>query len=333
MREDFQFKPVKVTVDTAGRIFLVNQGTVEGLVCISPEGKFDGFVGANRVETTPWELFWKTFSTKAQREQLIQFVPVEMSNVSIDPDGFLYATAKGDDKNQMIRKFNLNGIDILRTTNNNVPRGDISEIIQQTLDKQSSFFVDVAVYGYGIFTCLDSVRGHIFTYTDTGNLLFASGGQTAQNGSFSNVAAAEWMGDSLLVLDRKFNELTKLDLTDYGSSIVGAIKAQYLGDYDDASKKWEEVLKYNLNNELAYSGVGRALLKEGKYKEAMEYARLGDDRELYSKAFEFDRRTIVANIVPWVLGAFAILAVVMVVKSIVKGIMRYRDKLEGRTIE
>jgi len=326
----FEFKPLQVAVDQAGRIFIVNQGTMEGLVCMSPDGEFDGFIGANRVSLTPWELFWRTFATAEQRLKMDRAIPTSMNSLTIDSEGFLYAAAKAEGSSQFVRKFNLNGIDILKTDRT---QGDMSDTIGMIPGRTPSYFVNIAVYGYGIFTCLDMTRGHLFTYTDTGDILFISGGMTAQEGAFVNPRALTWMDDSLLVIDRQFGEITKMNLTEYGGLMIGAVKAQSIGDYDDATEKWKRVLELNLNNELAYSGVGKALKKEKNYEEAMDHAKLSGDREIYTQAFELNRRIVIEKVMPWIFVTIGILVLIWFIRTILKQIKRYKDFLEGRNRE
>ena len=42
----------------------------------------------------------------------------------------------------------------------------------------------------------------------------------------------------------------------------------------------------NSNYELAYVGIGKSLLRQGKYKEAMENFKMGNNKTYYSKAFQ-----------------------------------------------
>ncbi len=41
---------------------------------------------------------------------------------------------------------------------------------------------------------------------------------------------------------------------------------------------------------MAYIGIGKSLLRQGEYKQAMTFLRLGNDREYYSKALTKYRR-------------------------------------------
>ena len=61
------------------------------------------------------------------------------------------------------------------------------------------------------------------------------------------------------------------------------------GNYDESANIWRKVLKHNGNYDQAYIGIGRALLREKNYKEAMDYFEFKLDAKNYSKAFKLYR--------------------------------------------
>ena len=67
-----------------------------------------------------------------------------------------------------------------------------------------------------------------------------------------------------------------------------------------------EVLRRNTNATQAYAGVGRALLKENRYDEALEYFKLGDSREEYSQAYRIVRLNVIRDNAPWVVCAVVV---------------------------
>lgn len=88
----FEYFPRKVIVDKAGRIYVVGRGVYEGLIEFDSDGQFTGFMGTNKVQFDPVDLFWKSVSTKEQREKMVQFIPLEFNNTDVDEDGFIYTT-------------------------------------------------------------------------------------------------------------------------------------------------------------------------------------------------------------------------------------------------
>jgi sugar lactone lactonase YvrE len=162
IRQGFQYFPSKVVVDKAQRIYVVSRGSYEGIMEFSSDGAFVGFIGTNRVKFNPVDLFWKRISTKTQREQMQQFIPLEFNNIAINDDGFMYTTTLEENAAQPIKKLNPSGIDILRSKGYFPPKGDIRTLNVGSLPG-SSIFVDVTQDVGGMYSALDSKRGRIFT--------------------------------------------------------------------------------------------------------------------------------------------------------------------------
>jgi hypothetical protein len=72
------------------------------------------------------------------------------------------------------------------------------------------------------------------------------------------------------------------------------------------------------NYTLAYIGVGRALLRQERYKEAMEYFELKYDDENYSKAFQQYRKEWIND------NIGIIIAVLLVLFLVPMGIGKYK---------
>lgn len=60
-----------------------------------------------------------------------------------------------------------------------------------------------------------------------------------------------------------------------------------------AAQCWAKVSRLNVNYELAHVGIGKSLLRQGMYKEAMKSFKLGGDRKYYSKAFKLYKEQLV----------------------------------------
>ena len=75
-----------------------------------------------------------------------------------------------------------------------------------------------------------------------------------------------------------------------------------------------KVMAQNGNYDLAYIGIGRSLLRQERYREAMEYFELKYDDENYSKAYKQYRKEWVEEHI--VLIVVVILALFLVPMSI-----------------
>jgi tetratricopeptide (TPR) repeat protein len=112
------------------------------------------------------------------------------------------------------------------------------------------------------------------------------GGPGDREGYFRNPVDVAFIGDNILVLDSLAQSIEIFSPTLYGQALMNAVRCQYQYGYETAAEYWREALSYNHNLTLAYSGIGRMLLRAGRYEEAMEYLKKGEDRVYYDKAYE-----------------------------------------------
>ena len=159
---------------------------------------------------------------------------------------------------------------------------------------------------------LDSTHNRIFGYDQQGNMLWAFGGVGNADGFFNRPVAIEHMGTDLLILDEGGafgGSLTVMTTTEYGRMVYEAIHQYRTGAYEESAKTWTEVLSRNGNYDSAYIGIGRALLQQEKYAEAMGYFKAAMDDRNYSEAWRLRRMELVEqNIVPIFIVVAAILA-------------------------
>ncbi|MGG4034740.1 YIP1 family protein [Paenibacillus cisolokensis] len=292
LRSGFRYTPIKVAVDKAERIYVVSRGSYEGIIEFDSDGRFVGFLGTNRVKFDPLDLFWKRISTKAQRDQMEQFIPLEFNNLDLDGKGFIYTTTSEEDASRPIKMLNPSGADILRAKGYFPPKGDIRA--PQTGSRPgSSIFIDIAADEGGMYNALDSKRGRIFTYDKDGNLLYTFGSLGSERDQFRTPSAIDTIGNRMIVLDKDYNRISVFEPTRYGRLIREAVIALHNGESDKAAEAWEQVLQLNANFDVGYIGIGKSLLKNGDNRQAMAYFKLGNNREYYSEAFKRYRKEIV----------------------------------------
>lgn len=324
---NFVFSPLKVAVDYAGRVYSVAKNMFQGIMAFDENGNFTGFVGTIPVNISLYEKIWRRLSTKSQRRRQIQFIPTEFTGLDVAPDGFLYATNIDADGIQSVRKFNPKGQDVIkkskRSARGQVPlSGDLSWRMQGDYGGASRI-VDVVYRGSGIYSILDNTRGRIFTYDDEGNLLYIFGGKGSQVGTFRNPVAIEAVEDKILVLDAFRCEVMIFTPSRYGSLINQAVALRYDGDEASAVELWKQVLELDANYELAYVGIGKAYLAAGENKKAMEYFKLGMDREYYSIAYRRYRDDILEENLAYILTGIIVLTIALVTRSLV---VRFKTK-------
>lgn len=297
--EGFRYRPRKIAVDIAERMYVISDGTFDGILEFDPAGNFRGFIGAPRIKPNLIDYFWSRVATKEQRRRRVLFLPTEYSNMYIDESGFIFSTVSGlsTDETDAIRRLNPSGKDVLRRQGFEPPIGDVQYPyagLGATIEGRS-VFIDVVSRDNGIYSALDIRRSRVFTYDSNGSLLYVFGGVGDQDGLIQGPTALEALGNQLLILDSQRKAITIYEPTAYALYIHSAIDYHQRGEYDLAAEMWANVLKYNANFDQAYNGIGRSLLRQDRFAEAMEYFRLGNNRRYYSKALGLYRREVISE--------------------------------------
>lgn len=320
LQDPFKFEPVRVVVDKAQRIYVMAAGVFDGFMEFNANGEFTSFIGANRVFFSPVEYFWKMLSTQAQRSQMVMFTPTEFSNLDINDEGFLYATNSQMENN--VRKLNARGGDILREEGYFPPEGDIRFMKADGPTR----LVDIDVADSEIYAILDANRGRIFTYNGDGHFMYVFGGLGNQLGEFHTPVALERVGDDYLILDKALGEITVFQSTEYGRTLNEAVRAYYKGDEEQAHTLFQQTINMNANLEFAYAGIGKALIRQGDYGEAMKYFKQSMDQKGYSKAFLLYRKQVLREHFTAIMtGMLGLVIVALLIK-------KYRKKKGGRQV-
>jgi len=314
-RANFVYTPIKLAVDTAGRIYVVSKGTFDGILELNEDEKLMRFTGTNKVQFNTVDLFWKRILTERQREQMQLNIPVEFNNLDLDKDSFVYATTSEAMSNEPVKRLNPSGFDVLRREGYFSPKGDVQWSLSGTRSGTSAL-MDVTVDSNGMYSILDSRKGRIFTYDRDGKLLFLFGHIGEQFGNFKAPVAIDMKGEQIVVLDKGLNQLSVFKPTRYGRTIRDAVIYSDLGEKDKASAAWTEVQKLNTNLEIAYLGVGKAELEKGNNLAAMADFELGMHKGYYSRAFERYRKEFLWE--NFNMTALALAAAVIVLVTAVK---------------
>ena len=292
---DYVYRPVRVSVDVNGRLFIVSLNLNKGMIQLDPEGNFISFYGATRAPVNFAAALWRRILSQTQIDSGQQSLPTEYSANAIDSEGFVYGSITFDTTEARVRRLNPTGVDILRSNGIVPPVGDISTVRENDTEI-SSRMIDICVGSDGIYAMLDSQRGRVFVYDLDGNLLYIFGGIGEGMGKFKSARAVDTAENgSYFVSDNVLNCIVEFAPTEYALNINQAVKHQHNREYSAAEKQWEKVLDYSTNSELAFIGMGKSLYRLGSYEKAMEYFELGGDRALYSKAFKEYRRQLISE--------------------------------------
>ncbi len=332
--EEILFEPLKITVDPSGRMYVIANNVYEGILEINSDGSFNRYTGVNPIKLTPFEIFSRRVMTEEQIAQLQLFLPTEYTNLVINEKNFIYATSKVSVNNaeNPIQLINPKGVDVIKRNGYFPPMADIQYVVGMNpyVVSGPSSLVDIAYTSDGIYTVLDQKRSRLFTYDSEGNLLYIDGDEGRQIDRFSEGVAIDYLGDDLLVLDRRTNNIIVYGLTEFGTFVNSAIHYHNEGMFEEAAEVWQEVIKLNSNYEIAYSGIGKLLLRQEKYQEAMEYFKIGHDRYYYSKAFQEYRNGIIKDNFGIIMGGIVVLSGFLIARKIKKvykrgGTILYED--------
>ncbi len=338
--EDSIYYPIAVAVDKYGRIFVVSSQTTQGIIVLTEDGTFTGFIGAPTVSISLWNIIWRRFQTEAQKKNSSTFVPVTFNNITVDPDGFVYATSDKIEAGKIesairaksiagadspVKKLNAAGDEIMNRNGFFPPVGEINyaPISVRAGEKIGvSAIGDVALGESMTWSITDTKRSKIYTYDAQGNLLFAFGDKgSLQLGNIGTLKAIAYQGDKLLALDSGSAKcITVYERTEYGNILINAVSDQLNRKYDSAQANWTEILKRNSNFDAAYIGIGQALYREGKYEAAMEHFEAAYDTENWSLAYSELRKNNIEKI--FFLIPVVIIALCVVFSMLLKKINR-----------
>ncbi|MBO5326577.1 MAG: YIP1 family protein [Clostridia bacterium] len=333
--EDAIYWPVALAVDAHDRLFVVSSETKEGIIVMTDQGDFTGFIGAQQSAGSVWSQIWSRFQSQEQRDAAIQVISYPYNNIAINKDGLIYATIYATElEGQMesavleastagtyapCKLLNPSGAEIMRRNGFWPPAGEIDlRNMQIKAYDGVSIIKDVACGPEQTWTIVDTKRNKLYTYDYDGNLLFAFGDSGTQLGNMNNIQSIVYQGDKLIVLfGGTVQNITVFKRTEYGDILIQALRHQNERQYDLAVEDWKEILMRNSNYDAAYVGIGEALFRTGDYEEALEYYKTAYDIENYSEAYKELRKE-------WMARFFVLIPIIIVVLFvlIVKGLGR-----------
>lgn len=329
--DDFKFKPIKVTKDSRGYMYVLSDGSYYGAILYSPEKEFLGFYGADTVKNSASQvlknLFDRLFMNNTKRAASISTLPYQFTDLYTDKNDFIFTVTglTGSSQKGQIRKLSPGGKNVLNSDNLNFADNYTKKYKQDLLG--------IAVDNNGYIYALDSAYGHIFVYDQNKNLLGVFGCGTregTQSGSFSLPSAIAINGEDIIVSDSVQNVITVFKVTEYGKKLKDAQLLTNEGRYLDAKPLWEELIKQDKQNQLIYIGLAKANYDSENYKTALKYAEIGYDKETYALAFAELRNTfLINNFAAIIIGFITIAAIVIILIRIKnkKGIKFLNDKV------
>lgn len=276
------YNPTNVVVSSQGNIFVVGQGTSEGIMQFDRNGEFQGFFANNKYKMTFMERIEDLLLTEEQLSAMLSRTPRPVANIDITEDDLIFSVTQSEDMDRYnvgsqsenhLKLHNMAGVNIFS---------------QNALLKEEWNFTDVAATRDGNVYALTKT-GLIDEYDENGNLIFSFGGRAAandRNGMFTNASAID-VGENgfLYILDKERGLVQTMFPTDFADFTHQAISELNKGNYITSEQTWKDLLQFNSMSRFAHIGYGKTLLYQQRYSEAMEHFKLANDKANYSEAF------------------------------------------------
>ncbi len=321
----FTYAPTKVVVDEVGRIYVKAKSIYEGIIELSPEGEFNRFVGANEVNPSITDRFYRMIATEEQISRMQLWLPTDYSDLALDKDGFLFATVNDSSSSEPVRKLNSKGKDVMPESDFEPrPMGDFKA------GSSLSLLSSVACAEDGRFAVLDVNNSRGFVYSEDAHLMYILGGSGRTKGNLNSPIDLAFMNDKILVVDLVTQTIEVYQETEYGALINSALNDQASYNYEAAYEKWNDVLKINPNFYYANLGIAKYQLRQGMYQRAMENFEKGGVRNYYSIAYSYVRDNWMNNNFARIISIIALIVVLVIAKKIYRHFRPKQGPLKGK---
>lgn len=316
MGTDTTFRPVSVCVDGAGRMYVVSSQTYTGIFAYDEHGEFVSFIGSQKASVSLAVKLRRFFFPNLTTDES---VTTGYLSCTIDDEGFVWCTVNtsedpatfegavwsNNEDYAPIKRLNISGVDVMTRQGFNMPCGEINFMGQNVGGHGASLLVDIALGENGQWAVVDRNRSKIFAYDRNGVLLYAFGDKGSQLGNLKYASAITFYHGSILVLDSQMNSITVYKRTKYGDVINQALYDDMYRNYEEAMADWTEILKFNVNCDSAYVGVGNNMVRNGNYADSLIMYKAASDTESYSEAYKYVRKDWINRFI-WLIPIIAI---------------------------
>jgi DNA-binding beta-propeller fold protein YncE/uncharacterized membrane protein (GlpM family) len=301
------YKPQKVGVDRRGNIYVIGEGSNNGIIQLSKDGAFLGYYGVNIAGGSLESFLSSLLTSETQKANMFLKLPPAPDNIAIDDKGLIYSVTEGTDE-EVVKKLNVAGKNLLPP-----------EIVG------SNSFKDITVNEIGNMYVLDS-SGRIAEYDSFGNLLFLFGGKddgTNRLGLFKQPTgiSVDKFG-RLYVTDKERGLVQVFDRTAFAEKIHEGLELFIEGLYIESQDYWTEVLRLNSSFGLAHTAMGKAYFKQQEFDLALNEFKLAEDKGGYSEAYWEVRHK-------WLQNNLSTIFMIIFAFFLVRFIVLFIDKRKG----
>lgn len=309
--DEMDFKPLKIVVNDAGIMFIICEANMNGIVQISPTagGTFLGYFGTNFTQLSVIDKFLSTVATEAQKAKRASNRPATPDNLAIDDKGLIYTVTRGEttamaQKIQELKRLNIAGKNVIEPN-----EWDGRPVAVAAGNHDNVYMV--------------SSRGYIYEFNEEGEMLFVFGGADDGRQRVGLCKKIEAINvdnnDNLYILDSDMNRIHVFKPTEFSNLLHNALYLYSKGRYTESKGPLDQILTMNSMFGFSNRAMGRALLQEENFTEAMKFARLANDNTTYSDAYWEIRNDLIRDyMIPVIAGLIALLIFVKVLKRLHK---------------
>lgn len=294
------FLPQKVAPTSDGGVYLVVDGSVNGLVQMSADGQFLGFVSATSVHKSLYESLLSLLLTQEQQARLMSYTPDSYGNLMVGEDQYLYATLLG--ANKKLQRLNFRGTNVFE----NVLR----------LPAVSNV-ADIAMSRDGFIYLFDK-QGYISEISPEGYFLYSFGGSVSQADRLGLFISPAGIGvddeGRVYCLDRNKNTVVVFEPTAMHQRMRNALNSYRAGDYGTVIDSLSQELRLNNNSYYAHVYLGRTRMHLQQWEEAASLFYQAEDQSAYSEAFWMIRDKWLVEHAMWIVYAALLFIALLVIR-------------------
>lgn len=305
--DNFRFRPEKIGVDKYHTMYVVVEGSYNGLLLINQENRFLSFFSPNEIKLSWQRRLIKFFYGDNEEALINKDLPAPPYNVWIDNSGYIYTVTQTVVQNAIgdtLKKVNVGGINYFPAKMH--ASGDFVSAVSGSVQN---------VYAV-------TKNGFIHEYDNEGNLLFVFSGKASgadQLGLFSSASAIQINSlGNLYILDDNDHSFQIFRPTQFANKVHQALSLYNDGKYIESKEYWEDVLHYNAMFDLAHKGIGLAFFLENDFHQALDKFAIANAKNEYSEAFWEIRNIWLVNNASSLMISLILIALLIIVIKILK---------------
>lgn len=296
------FVPTKVAVKSNKNMYIIGEGSSNGIIEVNYEGEFLGYLGINSVELSLRKIIYNFFVKSGSTASSLPAAP---TNVAIGQKGSILST--NVNVTETFKRLNITGINTLQGSTY-YPNVALSDIIMSD---------DGYIY-------MVSETGSVYEYDSKGNLIFHFNTKDSSKTQVLGLTSQPSgvcidVNGNIYILDKTYNNIQVYQRTVFVDLVHEAVTLYNEGKYIESKPLWEEILRQNTSFALAHTALGSALTKEGNFKEALKEFKMARDYGGYSDAYwEIRNAKIQSNLPIWLLTIVVFVIIIFIIVKLYK---------------